>query len=243
MPESSQFLKAIIAGAERASDIAKLRSQENLAANQQPEKSRGGGMPRFAGGGHSPQSAPAIPTGPYIGGIPGSPMLVDPARENKPDPVSLPFSLPGDSSGNKFVTSPSGEVASYVAPTVKPVYHEVENQLLKTDPVTGKTESVYTAPFRPPSDRPQSELDRLLNPRPANPTIPASTTQPTPQPNGTRVKNKVTGLTATWVNGQLVPDEPEPNTPIAEENIYDGMPGQQPGGGFSYFGPEVIPAR
>lgn len=30
-----------------------------------------------------------------------------------------------------------------------PIYHTVENQLLKTDPTTGKTESLYTAPFRP----------------------------------------------------------------------------------------------
>lgn len=236
MPESGQFLKAIIAGAEQANDIARLRSQANLSGNQQPERSRGGGMPRFAGGGRFTAGPTVAPTGPYIGGIPGSPMLVDPQRENQAAPTNQPFTL----GGKQFISNESGNVVDYVPPTTRPVFREVENQLLKTDPITGKTESVFTAPFRPPSEPRQSELDKLLNPSGATAQ---KTTTPPPQPNGTRVKNKTTGVTATWVNGQLVPDEPEPNTPIAQENPYAGMPGQQPGGGFTYFGEEVIPAE
>lgn len=256
IPDHAQFLRAIMAGGEHGTDIARLRSAANMASAGRPLTNING-MPRFGGGGGyrpQPEPAPVEPKGVHIGGIPGSPMLVDPARENQA-PVAKPFSLPGDFSGRQFVSDASGDVIDYVAPpNLSTPFGSASEGRYQLDPRTGQPVQI-TPPAEKPAVEPRLStvdtagmspddvaLSALLNP----PRIsgPRSVVQAAlsgnkpesvpvkPQPNGTRVRNKVTGETATWVNGQLVPDETE------VEPAFDPRAGGLPRG-FMHMGQNI----
>lgn len=141
-PDSSQFLRAIIAGGDRGIQISRLQQAANEREANRP---RGGfglahAMPQQV----QPATIPAKanPNAPYIGGIPGSPMLVDPARENQPEPARVPFMF----NGREMISNAAGEVVDYVPPpNLSTPFGSATEGRFQLDPRTGQPVQITPA--------------------------------------------------------------------------------------------------
>lgn len=156
IPTSDQFLKAIQLGSDRAMQIAKLTNDANEQASRRA--GGGGGFPRFGGGGFSrPEPAPE-PAAPRTDGfsndgmtysvandqskIVGEALAREEARQAYNSSLNNPLV-------NKSIFKPiPAPITPQQEQAAKKIF-EVGNQVVEVNPLTGKSNVLFTQPPQP----------------------------------------------------------------------------------------------